>query len=106
MEDNRAEVPCLAHGDSNPLNIIVGGHAVTLIDWDLPAVRFPLAELSALDEHVYLAGRDGLPPVFFTGYGRTVPADLLLAWFFRPPCGRAGEIFVDSRGAGYPARHG
>ncbi len=78
--DIRAEVPCLTHGDANPLNIIVGEHQVTLIDWDVPAVRYPLAELSALDEHVYLAGSDGLPPAFFTGYGRTVPADLLLAY--------------------------
>ena len=78
--DIRAEVPCLTHGDANLLNIIVGEHAVTLIDWDFPAVRYPLAELSPLDEHVYLSGGDGLPPAFFAGYGRTVPADLLLAY--------------------------
>lgn len=78
-EDIRAEVPCLAHGDANLLNIIVGEHAVTLIDWDFPSVRYPLAELSALDEHVYLSGGDGLPAAFFAGYGRTMPADLLLA---------------------------
>ncbi len=76
----RSEVPCLIHGDANLLNIIVGERAVTLIDWDFPAVGYPLAELSALDEHVYLGGGEGLPHAFFAGYGRTVPADLLLAY--------------------------
>jgi aminoglycoside phosphotransferase (APT) family kinase protein len=75
----RAEVPCLIHGDANLLNIIVEKQ-VTLIDWDFPAVRYPLAELSALDEHVYLTGGVGLPPAFFAGYGHAVPADLLLAY--------------------------
>jgi aminoglycoside phosphotransferase (APT) family kinase protein len=75
----RAEVPCLVHGDANLLNIIVA-EQVTLIDWDFPAVRYPLAELSALDEHVYLTAGSGLPPAFFAGYGRAVPADLLLAY--------------------------
>ena len=76
----RSEVPSLIHGDANLLNIIVEEHAVTLIDWDFPGVGYPLAELSALDEHVYLSGGEGLPHAFFTGYGRTVPADLLLAY--------------------------
>lgn len=76
----RAEVPCLTHGDANLLNIIVHECAVTLIDWDFPSVRYPLAELSALDEHVYLSGGHGLPPAFFAGYGRIVPADLLMAY--------------------------
>jgi aminoglycoside phosphotransferase (APT) family kinase protein len=76
----RAELPCLTHGDANLLNVIVGEQAVTLIDWDFPSVRYPLAELSALDEHVYLSGGDGLPPAFFAGYGRNAPADLLLAY--------------------------
>jgi aminoglycoside phosphotransferase (APT) family kinase protein len=78
--DIRAEQPCLTHGDANLLNVIVGQHAVRLIDWDFPAVRYPLAELSALDEHVYLHGGTGLPPAFFAGYGRHVPAELLLAY--------------------------
>lgn len=76
----RAESPCLVHGDANLLNIIVGHDTVTLVDWDFPAVRYPLAELSALDEHVYLNGGSGLPAPFFTGYGRDVPADLLLTY--------------------------
>lgn len=76
----RSEGPCLVHGDANLLNIIVGDEAVTLIDWDFPAIRYPLAELSALDEHVYLNGGTGLPVPFFTGYGRKPPADLLLTY--------------------------
>lgn len=76
----RSETPCLIHGDVNLLNIIVSEDAVTLIDWDGPAVRYPLDELSALDEHVYLCGGAGLPSAFFTGYGRDVAADLLLIY--------------------------
>ena len=53
---------------------------MTLIDWDFPAVRYPIDELSALDEHVYLNGATGLPAAFFDGYGREVPRDLLLAY--------------------------
>nr|WP_294695355.1 phosphotransferase [uncultured Friedmanniella sp.] len=76
----RAETPCLVHGDANLLNVIVGPGGVTLIDWDFPAVRYPLAELSALDEHVYLSGGEGLPDPFFRGYGAAVPRDLLLLY--------------------------
>jgi hypothetical protein len=76
----RWETPCLTHGDPNLLNIIVGEDAVTLIDWDYPSVRYPLAELSALDEQVYLWGGPGLPPAFFAGYGREVPTDLLIIY--------------------------
>jgi hypothetical protein len=73
----RADVPCLTHGDANLLNITVA-EQVTLIDCDFTAIRYLLAELSALDEHVYLTAGIGLPPAFFAGYGRAVPADLLL----------------------------
>lgn len=77
----RSETPCLTHGDANLLNVIVNEDAVTLIDWDTPAVRYPLDELSALDEHVYLCdGGAGLPPAFFSGYGRDVSVDLLLIY--------------------------
>jgi Phosphotransferase enzyme family len=76
----RAERPCLVHGDANLLNIIVGDDQVTLIDWDFPGVRYPIDELSALDEHAYLNGAEGLPAAFFDGYGRDIPRDLLLAY--------------------------
>ncbi len=77
----RAERPTVTHGDVNLLNIIAGPERVQLIDWDNPLVRYPLIELAALDEHAYLHGyHDGLPAAFFTGYGREVPADLLLAY--------------------------
>ena len=79
-EEIRAETPCLVHGDANLLNIVVGVEQVTLIDWDFPAVRYPIDELSALDEHVYLNGATGLPGAFFDGYGREIPRDLLLAY--------------------------
>lgn len=74
----RAERPSVTHGDVNMLNLIVGDHEVQLIDWDFPMVRYPLAELSALDEHAYLHGIDGLPAAFFAGYGREVSPELLL----------------------------
>lgn len=76
----RAERPTLTHGDTNLLNIIADEDSVRLIDWDFPAVRYPIAELSALDEHAYLHGMEGLPPAFFQGYGRDVSAELLLAY--------------------------
>ncbi|WP_114558442.1 phosphotransferase family protein [Desertihabitans aurantiacus] len=76
----RAERPAVTHGDTNLLNIIVDDHSVSLIDWDYPAVRYPLDELSALDEHAHLHGLDGLPSAFFTGYGRPVAPDLLFAY--------------------------
>jgi tRNA A-37 threonylcarbamoyl transferase component Bud32 len=76
----RAERPAVTHGDVNLLNIIAGEDSVRLIDWDSPVVRYPLAELSALDEHAYLHGCDGLPAAFFSGYNREVPGDLLLAY--------------------------
>jgi hypothetical protein len=43
-------------------------------------VRYPIDELSALDQHVYLNGAKGLPAAFNDGYGREVPRDLLLAY--------------------------
>ena len=46
-------MPCLTHGDANLLNITVAAQ-VTLIDCDFTAIRYLLAELSALDGHVYL----------------------------------------------------
>jgi len=79
-EQIRAERPTVTHGDVNLHNIIAGDQAVQLIDWDFPKVRYPLAELSALDEHAYLHGCVELPPAFFAGYGRAVPAELLLAY--------------------------
>ncbi|MBB4681354.1 phosphotransferase family protein [Crossiella cryophila] len=73
----RAERPCLVHGDVNLFNVIISPDRATLIDWDYPGVRQPLDELSAFQEHAYLHGAE-LPPAFWTGYGRTVPAHLLL----------------------------
>lgn len=79
-DDIRAVRPAVVHGDINLLNIIVTPDlSAKFIDWDFPAVRYPMDELSALDEHAYLHGMDGLPPSFFEGYGAIVPADLLLA---------------------------
>jgi len=40
------EVPCLVHGDSNFHNVIVGADS-DLIDWDGPAVRYPLDHAAA-----------------------------------------------------------
>lgn len=76
----RSEAPSVVHGDINLLNIIVTKESVRLIDWDFPAVKQPLAELSALDEHAYLNGLEGLPPAFFDGYGVPVRRDLLLLY--------------------------
>lgn len=80
-DDIRSECPSLCHGDVNLLNIIVKPDLnAQFIDWDFPVVRSPMDELSALDEHAYLHGMNGLPPSFFDGYGTKVPADLLLAY--------------------------
>jgi len=76
----RYERPAVVHGDINLFNIIVNDEAVRLIDWDSPAVKQPLRELSALDEHAYLHNLDGLPPSFFDGYAYPVPRHLLLAY--------------------------
>jgi tRNA A-37 threonylcarbamoyl transferase component Bud32 len=76
----RASRSSVLHGDINLLNIIVNDNAVRLIDWDFPRVGQHLAELSALDEHAYLHGLDGLPAEFYEGYGRSVPENLLLAY--------------------------
>ena len=73
----RREVPCLAHTDANFHNIIVATDHVTLIDWDNPAVRYPLEELEALEEHSSLNGIPELPAAFFAGYGREVSRPLL-----------------------------
>lgn len=50
-EELRGQLPCLVHSDPNFHNIVVGADRVTLIDWDYPAVRYPLEELEALEEH-------------------------------------------------------
>jgi hypothetical protein len=76
-DEFRREVPWLAHTDPNFRNIIVGADRVTLIDWDYPAVRYPLEELEALEEHAYLNGVAELPTAFFAGYGRDVSRPLL-----------------------------
>jgi len=76
----RTARPSVLHGDVNLLNIVVNEDEARLIDWDFPRVGQPLAELSALDEHAYLHGLDGLPSSFFEGYDRPVPRDLLLAY--------------------------
>jgi len=73
----RAETPCLVHGDANLHNVVVDDERATLIDWDFPAVRYPIDELAALDEHAYLNGGSGLPPSFFVGYGRQISLRLL-----------------------------
>ena len=70
-------MPCLTHTDANFHNIIVGTDRATLIDWDFPAVRYPLEELEALEEHAYLNGMAELPPAFFAGYGKEVSRPLL-----------------------------
>ncbi|WP_168207380.1 phosphotransferase family protein [Microlunatus elymi] len=80
-ESIRAEHPCLLHGDNNLDNFIVTEHGVRVIDWDYPEVGYPLAELSALDEHAYLNGLlAGLPQAFWRGYGRTYPRELILLY--------------------------
>ena len=76
----RTETPCLVHGDANLHNAIVGPRQATLIDWDFPAVRYPLDELSAFEEHYYLHGGTRLPDAFFAGYGRNPPRHLLLLY--------------------------
>jgi hypothetical protein len=67
-QELRREVPCLVHSDANFHNIVVGTDRVTLIDWDYPAVRYPLEELERLEEHAYLHGLSELPAAFFAGY--------------------------------------
>lgn len=76
-DELRQEVPCLTHTDASFHNIIVAADRATLIDWDHPAVRFPLEELEALEEHAYLNGVPELPASFFAGYGRPVSRALL-----------------------------
>ena len=63
-EELRREVPCHTHTDANFHNLILAADRVTLIDWDYPAVRYPL-ELKALEEHAYLNGVTELPDAFF-----------------------------------------
>ena len=65
----RSTPTCILHADVNTENIIVGTDATTLIDWGNPLIGDPRAEVSALDEHVYLAGGGELPAAFFTAYG-------------------------------------
>jgi len=69
-DELRREAPCLTHTDANFHNIIVGTDRATLIDWDYPAVHYPLEELEALEEHAYLNGISELPAAFFAGYGK------------------------------------
>ena len=76
-EQLRRETTCLTHADPNFHNLILATDRVTLIDWDYPAVRYPLEELEALEEHAYLNGVAELPDAFFAGYGRQVPRALL-----------------------------
>jgi hypothetical protein len=76
-DELRQEGPCLAHTDANFHNIIVGPDRATLVDWDNPAVRYPLEELGALEDHAYLNGVRALPAAFFVGYGRNVSRPLL-----------------------------
>ena len=59
----------LLHGDVNLANIIISAGRTVLIDWDGPQVGDPAQEIAALEEHLYLAGGDALPPAFFQGYG-------------------------------------
>ena len=56
---------------------MVGAGSATLIDWDFPAVRYPLDELAGVEEHTYLHGFSALPAAFFAGYGREVFRPLL-----------------------------
>ncbi|MEU7146047.1 phosphotransferase [Nocardia sp. NPDC046473] len=60
----------LGHGDINMWNIMVGSDQATLIDWDFPRVADPAKEIALLDKHASLFNGRGLPPAFFTGYGR------------------------------------
>ncbi|MBO0881175.1 MAG: phosphotransferase [Mycobacterium sp.] len=80
-EQIRADQPCLLHNDTTFDNFVVTDDAVRPIDWDLPAVGYPLAELANLDQQAYLYGSaDGLPAEFWHGYGRTYPPGLLLIY--------------------------
>lgn len=65
------------HSDPNFHNIVVSADRVTLIDWDYPAVHYPLEELEALEEHAYVHGISELPAAFFAGYGEEVSRPLL-----------------------------
>jgi aminoglycoside phosphotransferase (APT) family kinase protein len=76
-DELRREVPCLTHTDANFHNIIVGTDRATLIDWDYPAVHYPLEELEALEEHAYLNGISELPAAFFAGYGKEISRPIL-----------------------------
>lgn len=76
-DELRREQPCLVHTDANFHNLIVGADQVRLIDWDYPAVRYPMEELEALEEHAYLNGVPELPAAFVAGYGRQVSRPLL-----------------------------
>ncbi|GAA1598757.1 hypothetical protein GCM10009804_64150 [Kribbella hippodromi] len=76
-DEVRAEIPCLSHGDPNWHNVVVGDGSATLIDWDFPAVRYPLDELAGVEEHAYIHGFAELPAAFFAGYGREVSRPLL-----------------------------
>lgn len=76
-DELRAQQPCLVHSDPNFHNIVVSNERATLIDWDYPAVHYPLEELEALEEHAYLHGIPGLPAAFLAGYGIEVSRPLL-----------------------------
>jgi hypothetical protein len=67
----------VSHGEPNWHNVVVGAGSATLIDWDFPAVRYPLDELAGVEEHAYLHGFSALPAAFFAGYGREVSRPLL-----------------------------
>lgn len=66
----RAAPTALGHGDINMWNVIVGPDRATLVDWDYPRVADPAKEIALLDKHASLFNGTGLPPGFFTGYGR------------------------------------
>lgn len=76
-DELRAQRPCLVHSDPNFHNIVVSADRITLIDWDYPAVHYPLEELEALEEHAYVHGISELPAAFFAGYGVEVSRPLL-----------------------------
>lgn len=73
----REQLPCLTHGDTNFANMIITDDAARPIDWDFPAIRYPLDELEALEEHAFVNGTPELPDAFFAGYGRPVSRSLL-----------------------------
>lgn len=68
----------LVHGDLNLDNIIINTDHATVIDWDTPRVGNRIHEVTALEEHLFLAtGREHLPRTFWRGYPDSVERPIL-----------------------------